>query len=474
MAAAATRRPARRPRRAAAATVSAALLVIGLIVPAPAAAASTVGATGAGDAYYPRQGNGGYEVGNYQLQLRYEPSSHALRGLAVISAVALQKLARFDLDLRPNMHASAVTVNGRAAGHAQPKSAQQELVITPARAVAKGRHFTVRVRYAGHALALRDADGSRDGWIHTSDGAFVADEPQGSPTWFPVNDTPRDKATYSVSVNVPKGFAAISNGRLVSSRTAAGRTTWRWRLGTKVQSYLVTATVGKFRIRTGHTGTGVPYLIAVDPTVAARANPVLRQLPRVVDFFTSKFGAYPFGRTGAIVDNAPFVGYALETATRPLFDRAPDEFTLSHELAHQWYGDDVTLKRWKDIWLHEGFAQFSAWLWDEHRGRMTAHQRLRQLLSLPANSSVWNPPPGNPGSAARVFSGSVYDRGAGALQALREKLGSRLFFTILRGWVHAHSYRNATALQFTRYAAHVAHRDLTGFFRIWIYRHGKP
>jgi aminopeptidase N len=176
-----------------------------------------------------------------------------------------------------------------------------------------------------------------------------------------------------------------------------------------------------------------------------------------------------------IVDNAHFVGYALETATRPVFDRAPTIETLSHELAHQWFGDDVTLRRWRDIWLNEGFAEFSSWLWDEHRGAKTAAQHLADLMSIPASQTgEWLPPPGNPGSADRVFSASVYDRGAGTLEALRKKLGDRVFFRILRGWVRGHAYGNATVPQFTAYAQQVSHRDLTQFFQEWLYKRGKP
>jgi aminopeptidase N len=157
-----------------------------------------------------------------------------------------------------------------------------------------------------------------------------------------------------------------------------------------------------------------------------------------------------------------------------LFDRAPNELTLAHEIAHQWYGDDVTLRHWRDIWLNEGFAEFSAWLWDEHRGRMSAAQHLDQLMSLPPSSGIWNPPPGNPGDAAHIFSGSVYERGAGTLQALREKVGDTVFFRIMRGWVAAHRYGNATVSSFISFAEGVAGRDLTTFFHEWLYRVGKP
>jgi aminopeptidase N len=449
--------------------------VLSLGVPvASAAPAPMPGAPSAGDPYFPWQGNGGYDVAAYQIAISYTPSTHRLDGTVHITARATQALSRFDLDLRPSMRAGVVAVDGQRARSAQPPHEVQELVITPARPIRAGARFTVDVVYGGTATPVTDPDGSLDGFIPTDDGAFVASEPQGSPTWFPVNDTPTDKATYSVSITVPAGITAVSNGRLVGLRTAARHTTWSWRLDRPVSSYLVTASLGRFDLSAGRTPAGVPWLSAVDPTQEADAAPVLAKLPSIVDYFSQVYGRYPFGEAGAIVDNAPDVGYALETATRPLFDAAPDELTLAHELAHQWYGDDVTLRRWRDIWLNEGFAEFSSWLWDEHRGVKSAAQHLRELLARPASSGIWNPPPGNPGSAEEIFAGSVYERGAGTLEALREKVGDATFFRIMRGWLHEHRYANATVDQFVRYAQRIAHRDLSTFFDVWLYRPGKP
>ena len=328
------------------------------------------------------------------------------------------------------------------------------------------------MHYAGTAGSITDPDGSPDGWIHTNDGAFVANEPQGSPTWFPVNNIPRDKATYSFRVTVPRGYTVASNGAFLRPVRTAGLTTWRYRLDRPVSDYLATATVGRFRMYFGRTGTGVPYRIFVDPQ--ERGAIVRQKLPKIIDFFSSRYGAYPFGEAGAIVDHAPKVGYALETATRPLFPGTPDELTLAHEFAHQWYGDTVTCRRWRDIWVNEGFAEFSSWMWDQHRGGTTMRQHLRKLLARPAGSSSFEPPPGNPGSAPNIFAGSVYDRGAGTLEALREKVGNRVFFTIMRKWLAAHRYGNATSHGFAVFAAHVAHRNLTHFFQVWLCRHAKP
>ncbi|WP_375474490.1 M1 family metallopeptidase [uncultured Jatrophihabitans sp.] len=469
-------------RRAAAALTIGAGVLASVAVPPPAGATpqapraphAHVGSSGAGDPYFPRQGNGGYNVRHYKLAIAYRPKGHHLRGVAKITARATEALSRFDLDLRRNLHVSSVKVNGRAARFRQPADLVQELVITPKKALAKGRRFVVVVRYAGVAKPITDPDGSLDGFIPTDDGAFVASEPQGSPTWFPVNDTPRDKATYSVSITVPKRLVAVSNGRHTGTRTHGRFRTWSWRLAQPVSSYLVTATIGRFHVTTGKTKKGVRYFIAVDPR-EAKAKTVLKKLPAIVDYFTKIYGRYPFSSTGAIVDHAPNVGYALETASRPLFDSAPDIATLSHELAHQWFGDEVTLRRWRDIWLNEGFAEFSSWLWDEHSGGKTAAQHLRDLLAKPASDAdEWLPAPGNPGAADEIFADSVYDRGAGTLEALRQKLGNRVFFKILRGWAAKHRYGNATVGQFTAYAAAVSHRDLTAFFDNWLYRAAKP
>ena len=465
-----------RTKRARPALLATTLLIGALIGAAPATARSaTPGASGGGDSYFPRQGNGGYRVAHYHLGIGYTPSTHRLTGRTHIIARATQALSRFDLDLRRNLVVSSVRVDGKTAKFSQPASLVQELVITPPKALRTNQYFTIDVVYAGTVHHITDPDGSPDGFITTPDGAFVASEPQGSPTWFPVNDMPSDKATYSVTATVPQGTTVVSNGAYLGKTHANGKTTWRWRLSQPVSSYLVTATIGKFDVRTGRTPGGVPYFIAVDPSQRAAADPVLRKLPAIVDYFSKVYGRYPFGQAGAIVDDAPSVGYALETATRPVFDRAPDIATLSHELAHQWYGDDVTLHRWRSIWLNEGFAEFSSWLWDEHSGGKTAARHLRDLMANPASDTAeWLPPPARPGDAAHIFSGSVYDRGAGALEALRQKVGSPTFFAIMRGWVRAHAYGVASVGQFRAYAAKVSHRNLDHFFYEWLLKYGKP
>jgi aminopeptidase N len=445
--------------------------LIGLMA-GPAVAAT--GATGAGDAYFPLQGNGGYDVESYDLALRYDPVGRGLQGTATIRATTTDALRAFDLDLRRSLTVSSVSVNGALASFAQPASLEQELVVTPAAGLAKGKPFTVVVSYAGRPQAVTDPDGSIEGWVETGDGAFVVGEPQGSPAWFPCNDSPKDKATYDFRVTVPTGVTAVANGELTGTATDGGWTTFTWHNGEPMATYLATVTTGVFGVTTGTTAGGIPYYIATDPKVDTASQTVLRKVPAMTDYFVSIYGPYPFSSTGAVVDDAPQVGYALETQTKPLYDRPPNELTVAHELAHMWFGDSVTLSRWRDMWINEGFAEFSSWMWSEHTGQKSAQSYFNQFYAKNADSWVWNPPPGDPGGPATMFAGSLYERGAMTLQALRVKLSDDTFFPMLRAWHASKKYGNATVEDFIAFASSYAGRDLSSFFQAWLYDTGKP
>jgi aminopeptidase N len=430
------------------------------------------GADGLGDPFFPQGGNGGYDVQHYGLALDYEPSANHLAGTATISAKATQPLSRFDLDFRGTREfaATQVLVNGVAATASQQG---QELVITPAAGLPAGKTFTVAVTYSGTPRVVTDPDESIEGWVPTDDGAVAVGEPQGSPGWFPCNDNPQDKATYDISVTVPDGLTAMSNGVLLSNRTTAGRTTWAWREPEPMTTYLTTVEVGKFDLTTSSID-GIASYVAVDPQLAK--GQVLSKLPEIVRFYSSIYGPYPFTAVGAIVDSAKELGYSLETQTKPLFPYVPDEATLVHEISHQWFGDSVTLSTWPDIWLHEGFATWSEWIWSEHVGNKSAAQSFKELYAKPAKDlAFWNPPAGDPGSGAFLFNGTIYYRGGMTLEALREKIGNdATFFRIMRDYAQENRFGNATTATFRHVAERDSGLDLGTFFQAWLYTPGKP
>ncbi len=408
---------------------------------------------------------------HYGLRLRYAPRSNRLRAAARIRAVASEGLARFDLDFR-GPEITGLRVNGRSARF---RRKGQELIVTPVAGIAAGGAFTVLVRYRGEPHPVIDPDGSADGWIPTADGAFVADEPQGAPTWFPCNDYPTDKATYDFRVTVPTGDKAVANGRLVRRARHRRHTTFAWHEGAPMATYLATVTTGRFKTRSSHAA-GIPSYVAVDPREGTPGDRVLSKIGPILQLFADGFGLYPFGETGATVDHARFVGYALETQTRPLFERAPGQMGLAHELAHQWFGDDVTPARWRDIWLNEGFATWAQWYWGQHAGGPTTKQRFDHLYAVhdAGERRFWDPSPGDPGDAGNLFATSIYKRGAMALEALRERVGDATFFRILRDWIAEHRYGNATVQDFTELAAVESGQSLDGLFQAWLFAPGKP
>ncbi len=173
-------------------------------------------------------------------------------------------------------------------------------------------------------------------------------------------------------------------------------------------TYLATVAIGHYDITRTTTKNGLPVYVAVDPQEAAASRKVLAQLPEIMEWEEYNFGPYPFSSTGAIVDRGGDAGYALETQNRPFFPGAPDTATLVHELAHQWYGDSVTPKTWRDMWLNEGFATYAEWLWAEDHDGDTAQQTFDALYKgtyfddKADDDAVWAFPPATPTSAAHI------------------------------------------------------------------------
>ncbi|GGV60967.1 peptidase [Streptomyces longisporoflavus] len=438
-----------------------------------AAPAPNPGSPGVGDPYFPLLGNGGYDVRHYGLDVAYDPDTDRLDGRTTITARATRNLSSFNLDLQ-KLEVTRIEVNDRRAKFTR---AGDEIRVSPRESLRKNKTFTVSVTYGGvpEPLSGPIVFGSDYGWMKTTDGVFVACEPNAASTWFPSSDHPSDKAAFDIRVKAPKGLTGVSNGRLVGTYTKGGQTVAHWRESKPMATYLATATIGKFDVQKGRTPGGTPIYVAIDPVLENSNNvDVYGVTAEVTDYWSKVFGPYPFEETGAIVDDMPQAGFSLETQTKPVYSAIRSESTIAHELAHQWFGDSVTPEKWNDIWLNEGFATYSQWLWSEHKGTQSARDAfLAGYNSRPADSAFWQIVVGDP-QRDTMFASAVYQRGAMTLQVLRERIGDKAFFELLPAWAEQNRYGNVTTAEFIRLAEKISGKQLDGLFRTWLFTKGKP
>jgi len=477
-------------------TISAISCAIALCAPAAAQANVAAerpgprcepGAPGLGDTYYPTYGNGGYDVRHYDLEVAYDPATDVLDGQAAIKAKATQSLCSFNLDL-VGMTVREVEIDGSPA---QWTRSGQELVITPKHPLQRGRSFEVQVRYDGiphEFVIVLPGFELRTGFMATPDGATVAGQPEVAAGWFPVNDHPLDKAAYSFDVTVPTGYEVVANGFLKDTDTRGGTTTYEWDAREPMASYLATIDIGHWDVDTWRTESGLPVYDAVDSAITGGLREVidsslLRQ-GEILDVLAERFGPYPFSTVGAIVDNQDDLFFALETQTRPVYSKyfwfdaqgnpTNGDFVVVHELAHQWFGDDVALARWQDIWLNEGFATYAEWLWAEYEGFATPQEIFQATYDgIPADDPFWDVVIGDPG-VEHLFDNPVYVRGGMTLQALRNEIGDDAFWQLLLQWAASQSSRHGTTAEFITLAEQISGQHLDALFETWLFTAEKP
>jgi peptidase M1-like protein/immune inhibitor InhA-like protein len=669
-------------------TFASLVLVAGLLQVGGADAAPpdkfSPGAKGVGDPYFPLDGNGGYDVEHYALELRFDPATGELEGIATITAAATQNLSRFNFDF-DGLTVRSITVDGNPA---KWNRARGELTVRPQAGILDGTEFEVVVEYDGVPEALVEFGGT-SGFMQTEDGVMVLGQPHVASTWFPANDHPIDKASFSFSITAPQDLEVVANGILEGTTTAGGLTTWDWEATDPMATYLASMAIGEFDVRQYQIGS-LPVWDAIDSTtlepsgtprtgtrfaLSQSANSSYKRLTRTIDvpaggatvsfwvdrsteefwdfFFVEAhtpgqddwttlpdlnghstqitplgfvpeehpfllhyltcdvvfepcdpegttgewwassgfsdgyeewtvdlsawsggavelsfaletdvslpfhgvfvddveastgegstsfeddgnpldgwavtgppatspgndndwivgstgdapanfgvvaeqsferqgdiiafeeglFGPYPFQATGGVLDEGPFQ-FALEVQTRPVYATAffndpnePDDSVVVHELAHQWVGDSLAVERWSEIWLNEGFATYTEWLWSEHEGLGTAQEIFDGTYDgIPAEDPFWSVVIGDPGPES-MFDFAVYARGAMTLHQLRLAVGDADFFEILQTWTTSNAGGHVTTDDFIALAEDVSGQQLDDLFETWLFTDTKP
>lgn len=431
------------------------------LVPAAAQAPSALlaGSDGLGDPYFPQDGNGGYDVAHYDVTLGYDPADHQLTGSTRIDAAATQPLTALNLDYS-GPPVRAVRVNNAPAGFESQKP--HELVVRPALPLLPGLPFTVTVDYAGTAPDTRG-----EGWTYApTGGVFAAGQPHSASTWYPLNDSPRDKATFTLHTTVPEEWEVVSGGVRVRDEVRDGFRTVSWEQRHPVIGYLTTVAIDRFDYLEQRRANGTPLLSAFAPG-AEGLRQYEEKLPQVLDFTESLYGPYPFDTGGGIFLSVD-IPFSLETQTRPTYAAWADLNTVVHETAHQWWGDSVSVQSWSDICLNECIASYTAdYLWPERtEGADVDAEYRRTVREMLAKPKFWAVPLEDPG-ADKMFT-SVYYRGPLFMHALRKQLGDEIFFAALREFATVHAYGNASMRDFRAFVQSKSPTDLTGFFDAWL------
>jgi aminopeptidase N len=424
------------------------------------------------DELYPHIGNPGYDVRHYDVDLTYDTTLERLDAVVGIDLVALESRDEFTLDATFN-GVSEVLVDGVPAAFTEDNP---ELRIPLEQTWNPGDDVRVEVTYSITPRLFDSLEGFPVGWFDTAGGSYVLNEPDGARSWLPSNDHPSDKATYRFVLRTPPGVTGVANGTLVEHVVGATGEVWVWDNPNPTATYLIQVLTGDYEVTETEGPNGVVLSHAVLRSDVSVMQPYIDITPEQIEFFSDLFGPYPFTVYGLAITDS-FGGLAMETTGRSLYSREDflegrlsyfTDLLLSHELAHQWFGNSVTPARWKDIWLNESFATYSQWLWLDRQGYDSVQRSAEVALANRDSQATADP------AVGELFSFNSYDGGAAVLHALRLTIGDEDFFALLKRWAVESAGTSRTTDEFLAMAEQVAGTDLDEFFATWLFAEDVP
>lgn len=418
-----------------------------------------------------------FDVLHYDFDWRIIYDTLSIQGAAVIRARSqTESLGSITLHLDQAMTVTAVTQFRVPLVFTR---LDDLLTIFLAQSFSTGEEFEIRITYNGQPQAGLNFSTHQDQPI-----IWSLDEPIGARNWFPCYDLPDDKATVEMRITVPETMIIASNGLLLgTSSNSDGTKTYVWQEAYPISTYLISVAATNYITYTDTYTSGtnaMPVTYFVYPEHFAQAQEDFSVTVPMIAFFAQVFGEYPFLSEKYGMAAIPWSG-AMEHQTctsygSPLITGTHRyDWIVAHELAHQWWGDLVTLADWADIWLNEGFATYSDALWHEHLGgleglksRMEVLKNIYLTQHQGQEHPIHNPPAGH------LFCAIEYEKAACVLHMLRFVTGEENFLKILKTYAQDFAYANAATEDFRKVCESISGQDLGWFFEQWIYKSGYP
>src|SRR5579864_2393553 len=409
-------------------------------------------------------------VSYYRIQLRVQPETGRIDG-AVTAVIQYDRAARsISLDAASDLIVDSVIADGR---RVTPTRGRDVIRIPLARPPTPGP-LIATVYYHGRpssGLLFRQVDGAP---VVASYGL-----PYSARHWWPSVDSPRRKAdSADIEVTVPDPLVVASNG-LLRGRDAPtpGTHTYHWAVRYPIYPDVISVAIANYACFTLHahqtSGDSLPMTFFVYPKDSARARIDFAVLPEILTTYERLFGPYPFAREKYGVAEFPIASFR-EHQTLPSYGASfitgdhRNDWILAHELAHQWFGNSLSVGNWSDAWLNEGFATYAAALWQEaaygrkaYQDQMATFRKGIPPGSLFVRDSL---------DLKDMFNEVTFQKGAWVLHALRHVVGDSVFFAGLRAYITQHTYGNVTTEDFRHTLERTAGVELGWFFEEWVYR----
>ena len=418
------------------------------------------------DSYYPDIGDPGVDALHYDLSLAWTPRTRTLEGVTTLVFRSTRDADSFQLDLSPALEVRGVSVDG---AEVEAEHDGKDLVV-PA-PVVEDERYVVEVRYAGtpepvEAPTIRRDFGTTGFTITPSGEAWTMQEPYGAHTWYPVNDQPADKALYDFTLSVPSPWVGVANGDLTDRKEKRGTTTTRWHLAEPAASYLTTVAFGDYTTTSNTSAGGVEIDYWV-PTDEAGLADGLEAAADGLDWLEQWLGPYPFDTLGFVLVDSQSGMETQTMITLGKTDYALSEPVLVHEMAHHWYGNQVTPSDWRDVWMNEGMAMYLQGMWEAEQSGVTIDEQMDRYAVLEEGERAESGPPAayHPGEFGE---GNIYYGPALMWHELRERIDDEEFFRLMREWPTARDNRATGRDDYLAWLEEETGEELTSFFDAWL------